>query len=276
MRSNKINKINFKSKRKASLPKWIKFSVFILPFAVIVIIWAELSGVVTLRKTEDMTGSKNAVSILWAGNSDIFVGELPEQLKTVAGSYGVEIIYRDISRHSNRGGSLSGLKEGAFKEIQNGKFDYVVLLDDPWHVMDNTEEFINEVRVYCAEAREHGVVPVLFNAAWALANQRPDEEQLDLTTAAYKRAAEENDAVFVNAAGAWIYAYQKMPDISLITKFDPRGPHPSKAGGFFTACLFAAVLFDLHIEDIPKESRYKGNNAIDLAEAAWEFARSSK
>jgi len=90
-----------------------------------------------------------------------------------------------------------------------------------------------------------------------------------------KTIQDENDVVLVNAADAWIYAYQTIPEISLITRFDPRGPHPSKAGGFLTACVFAATLFDLRIEDIPRDSLYKGNDAIDLAKAAWEFVQLS-
>ena len=42
-----------------------------------------------------------------------------------------------------------------------------------------------------------------------------------------------------------------------------------------TACVFAATLFDLHIEDIPKDSLYKGSDAIDLAQIAWKFVHSS-
>jgi len=35
--------------------------------------------------------------------------------------------------------------------------------------------------------------------------------------------------------------------------------------------VFAATLFNLHIEEIPKDSMYKGNDALALAHAAWEF-----
>ena len=257
------------------LPIWVKITVAVLSLAVLVTIWAELSGIIILRKTEDMAGSINAKTILWVGNSDIFVGKLPKQLQTVAGAYGFKTNYKDLSKHSNRGGSLRGLKESAIGELQSGKYDYVVLLDDPWLIRDNIEEFLGNVRYYCVEARENGVIPVLFNAAWAAANRKPDEARLSVTTEACKQAAFENDIILVNATDAWIYAYQSLPEISLFTRFDPRGPHPSKAGGFLTACVFAAALFDIHVEDIPKDNLYKGNDAIDIANAAWEFVRSS-
>jgi len=36
--------------------------------------------------------------------------------------------------------------------------------------------------------------------------------------------------------------------------------------------MFAATLFNLHIEDIPKDNLYKGRDTIDLAQAPWAFA----
>jgi hypothetical protein len=263
-------------KTKRIIPTWVKTLVIVLLLAIIGTLWADLSGIIILRKTEDMAGSENAISILWVGNSDIFVGELPRQLQTVARVYDVEIIYKDLSRHGNRGGSLSGLKESAIDEIQRGKYDYIILLDNPWPPMDDIDEFLSDIQFYCTEARDHDTIPVLFNATWAIINGQPDESRLSITTEAYKRAADENDVILVNAADAWIYAYKKIPEISLVTKFDPRGPHPSRAGGFLTACVFAAELFNLHIEEIPKDSRYKGNDASNLAEAAWEFVQSSQ
>ena len=275
---NLNNKIKSQRKSKKQ-PTWVKVSIAILLFVIVVIVvtvCAELSGIIILRKTEDMVGSENAISVLWVGNSDVFVGELPGQLKNVARPHDVEIVYKDISRHSNRGGGISGLKESAINEMQSGRFDYIVLMDDPWQTRDNTGEFLSDVRLLCEEARMHGTIPVLFNAMWAATGNRPDEARLSTTIEAYKQAANENDTILVNAADAWIYAYQTIPEVALINRFDPRGPHPSKAGGFYTACLFAAKLFDLQIEDIPKDSRYKGNDAIDLAKAAWEFVQLSR
>ena len=63
--------------------------------------------------------------------------------------------------------------------------------------------------------------------------------------------------------------------ISLYTRHDPRGLHPNKAGGFMSACVFAATLFDVHVENVPKDSLYKGSDATGLAQAAWEFVQSS-
>jgi len=73
----------------------------------------------------------------------------------------------------------------------------------------------------------------------------------------------------VNAGKAWEYAYQTISEISLYA-WD--GIHANNAGAFLTACLFAAILFELRIEEIPSNNLYKGHDAIALAQAAWEFA----
>lgn len=227
-------------------------------------IWAAFTDVIILRKTEDMVGSENAISILFVGNSDVFVGNLPQQLQTIARTHDVDITYKDISKHANRGGTLREHKENAISEMQSGRFDYVVFQDD--QIKNDIEGFIDNIQVLSDEARKNGVIPVLFNSAWA-----SDKEHLDMNTKSYKQVADEIDVVLVNAADAWVYVYQEIPDISLITRFDPRGPHANKAGGFLTACVFAAILFDLHIEEIPNDNLYKGSNAINLAQAAWKF-----
>ena len=232
-------------------------------------IWAAFTDVIILRKTEDMVGSENSISILFVGNSDVFVGNLPQQLQVIARTHGIDITYKDISRHSNRGGTLREHKENAIIEMQSGRFDYAVFQDD--QIRKDIEGFVQDVQSLSDEARRNGVIPVLLNSAWA-----SDKEHLNMNTEAYKRAANEIDVVLVNAADAWAYVYHEMPEISLINEFDPRGPHANKAGGFLTACVFAATLFDLHIVEIPVDSLYKESNAIDLARAAWEFVNLSR
>ena len=234
-------------------------------------IYAELSGLIVLRKTEDMSASGSAISILYVGNSDVFVGNLPQQLKTIAQSQNLEIAYKDLSRHANRGGTLRELKDSAISEMTNKQFDYLVMTCNNKQISEDYEGFLENVQALSDEARNRGVIPVLLNTAWTA-----DKENLSIATDSYKRVADELDIVLVNAADAWAHAYQEIPEVSLITKFDPRGPHPSKAGGFLTACVFAATLFDLHVEEIPKDNHYKGSDAIELAQIAWDFVKTSQ
>lgn len=272
MKTGDINHSNPQLKIKKKLPSKIIILIAILVFALALwITWAVYSDVIILRKTEDMAGSVNAISFLFVGDSFVFVGDIPRQLQTIAGAYEIEIIYKDLSRHANRGGTLKEHRENAIREMQSGRFDYVVLHDQNKSTLDDMEGLFDDIRILCNAAKENGVVPVLYDFAGAATDGQPDEERLRISIDAYKQASDENDAILVRAAEAWIYAYQTIPGISLYTRFDPRGLHPSKAGGFMTACVFVATLFDLHIEDIPKNSLYKGSDAIDLAQASWEY-----
>ena len=127
---------------------------------------AELMGFIVLRKTEDMSGSQGAVSILYVGNSHVFVGNLPQQLQTIARAQDVEVTYKDLSRHGNRGGTLRELTDSAISEMSNHQFDYVVLTCNGSRISQDYEGFLKDVRALSDEARARGVVPVLFNAAW--------------------------------------------------------------------------------------------------------------
>ncbi len=264
-------KLQLRVKKKLPKRRKIIITIFTVTLAVILslaVVWAIFTDIIILRKTEDMSGPENSISILFVGTSDVFVGNLPQQLQVIARTQDVAITYKDISRHANRGGTLREHSENAIGEMQSGRFDYVAFQDD--QIRNDRAEVMDGLRLLCDEARKNGVIPVLFNSATAF-----DKENLNMNTESYKQAADELDVLLVNAADAWVYAYQEIPNISLITRFDPRGPHPNEAGGFLTACVFAATLFDLHIEEIPGDSLYRANDAIDLAQAAWEFVNPS-
>ncbi len=260
------------TKIKKKLPKrTIILVVILVVILTLTTIYAVFTDIITLRKTEDMVGPENAIAILFVGSSHVFVGDVPGQLQAIAKMHGVDIIYKDMSRHGNRGGTLSELRDDAISEMQSGRFDYVVLQDQTRKSFNYVEELLDEIKTLSDAARESGAIPVLYNSAWATTNGQPDEESLKVSTEVYKRAADENDAILLNAADAWIHAYETIPEISLYTRFDLRGPHANNAGAFLTACVFAATLFDLQIEDIPKDNRYSGSDIIALAQAAWEF-----
>jgi hypothetical protein len=213
----------------------------------------------------DLAGSDDSISILFVGNSHVFWGKLPRQLYTISKMYGVEITYKDIS---SNGAHLINSKDIAISEMQSGNYDYVILQDNTRLLPDNKEESFKAIRILCEEARANGVIPVLYVPLSAENNGQLDAEHQNLFTETYAQAAEENNIILVDAGEAWLYVYEKIPGISLYA-WD--GIHPNNAGAFLTACVFAATLFDLHIESIPNDSLYKGDDALALAQAAWDF-----
>lgn len=204
-------------------------------------------------------GSDNSISILFVGNSHIFWGKVPSQIHKISKVRGIEVTYKDIS---SNGAHLSSLKDEAVVELQSKRYDYIVLQDNMRLLPDGIDEFLESVRLLCETARENGVIPVLYNPAVA------DIIRQKMYFDAYFIASAENNAIFVNASDAWTYAYQTIPGISLYA-WD--GVHANRAGAFLTACVFAAILFEVHIDEIPDDNLYKGHDALSLAKAAWEF-----
>jgi len=210
------------------------------------------------------------ICILYVGNSFIFTGDVPWQLSSIVSKHGIEIAYRDISAG---GATLTSSMVNAIQEMQKVQFDYVVLQDQSSRPLRDIEGFYSDVRILCDAAKENGAIPVLYNPAWANIDGQPDEETQNILTAAYKQAADENDAILVNAGDAWVYAYNTIPNLSLYAE---DMLHANDAGAFLTACVFAATLFDLHITDVRQnDNHYSGGNATTLAQAAWDFANTS-
>lgn len=219
-----------------------------------------------------------AISILFVTTSVTYPG-VPQQVQTLSRVHGVAIKYEFLRAFA----TLDDIKESVISEIQESKYDYVVLQDGSYRPVTELEEFFDVMRELCDKTKEIGAIPILHNPAWKGYN--PDfmeitfldkdgeeigtgEEIQIRCTEAYKLAARENGAILVNAGDAWAYAYKIIPGISL---YEDDGHHPSDAGSFLTACVFASTLFDLQIKDIPKRNLYQGDDAIPLAQAAWEF-----
>ena len=235
------------------------FLVFALTLSLIVFVGCTNQGV---REFEDT----DAISILFVGNSFVFFGDIPGQLQAIANANDVEVVYIDISAG---GATLSSSRRNAVREMRNGRFDYVVLQDQSRRPLNDINGFLRDVRSLSDTARENGATPVLYNPAWANINGQPDEELQNLLTSAYQRAAEENNAILVNAGDAWVYAYRTISGLSLYHEDEF---HANDEGAFLTASVFAATLFDLRIEEIPQNS----SGTIDLAQAAWNFVHSSR
>ena len=246
--------------KKLSMGKTVLISILaiiLIMIAIAVYLYSDL----LFRDTEnnDFIDSNDSVSILFVGNSHVFWGKLPRQLHKIAKAHDVEITYKDIS---GNGAHLSRSKDEAITELKTGRYDYIVLQDNTRLLPGGIDEFLNIIRLLSDEAKANGTTPVLFNPAVN------DAVRLSNYTEAYKRAAHENDAIFVDAGGAWVYAYQTIPEISLYA-WD--GIHANNAGAFLTACVFAAILFEIHVEEIPLDNSYRGTDALSLAQTAWEF-----
>lgn len=208
---------------------------------------------------------EGAISILFIGNSFVYVGDVPGQMQTLAKMYGIDMVSLSICPP---GASLEDNREDALKAIEKYSFDYVIMNDDATRPVDSPDAFNANVKELCDAVKAAGAVPVLYNPAGVNDDGIPNKEFQDRETAAYEEAAETNGAILINAGDAWVYVYQKLSVISL---YLPEDFHANDAGAYFTTCVFLATLFDIEVKHISEDNLYHGYNAIALGQAAWEF-----
>ncbi len=210
--------------------------------------------------------AKTEYTMLYVGNSFIYTGDVPGQVKAIASMHGIEIDYDQVVPG---GAKLSQTKDEATIKIRDNEYDFVVIQDYGERPIDERADFNADVKALCAAARGSGAVPVLYSPAWANIDAKPDVVYQDKLTAAYAKAADKNNAILVNAGDAWVYAYDKLPGISL---YLPGDYHANNEGAYYTSCVFISTLFNICVEDICyKNEQYHSDNAVLLGETAWEF-----
>ena len=140
------------------------------------------------------------------------------------------------------------IRENAIKEMQNKRFDYVVIQARSQAPVNDIDGFFDDISFFSELIRGHGATPVLYSPAWDNENGQPSREWAALTIQAHEQAAYENDIILINAGDAWVYAFRTTPHLSLFARDEA---HANHAGAFLTASVFMATLFDLQVENIP-------------------------
>lgn len=197
----------------------------------------------------DIIKDKDDFSILYIGNSLTFSGDVPKQVSKLSEMYGITVTYDTVFEG---GAKLSDIMEQAMEKIQNedNHYDYIVFQDYGTRPISERLNFISDVELLCKEARKVGAIPVFYNPAWSnTEDAKPYKEYQVLLTGAYERAAKTNGGIIINAAEAWVYAYDKHPDLKLYAD----DVHANNAGAYLTASMFASTLFNLHIKDVTED-----------------------
>jgi len=208
-------------------------------------------------------GSEREVSILYVGNSFVYTGNVPRQVRVLAELYGVDCTYKSVSKG---GGSLSDTMGVAMKAMDQKQYSYVIIQD--YGTRPGSDGFFADVKALCDKAHAAGAIPVLYSPAWVNIDAVPDRQGQKGYTDAYREAASLNGALLVNAGDAWVYAYDAIEGIDL---YKPNDYHANDAGAYLTACVFVGTLFDIHVKEATGKNRYSGELAIPLGQAAWEF-----
>jgi hypothetical protein len=213
---------------------------------------------------EIITG-QNEFRILWVGNSHTYTGDIPRQVSDIANLHDLIVFQRRITQP---GATLGDLMNEVLENLRENEYDYVILQDWADRCLWDEAAFMNDVRILSAAARSAGAIPILYNPAFRHPDDWPDVEFQDALTAAYSNAAFLNGALFIDAARAWMFAYEQHPGLDL---FREGGHHASNRGAFFTAAVFASTLFDIQVTEVLSTAVYDSEYVEILGQTAWEF-----
>ncbi|MCL2433342.1 MAG: dockerin type I repeat-containing protein [Clostridia bacterium] len=210
---------------------------------------------------------ENAVTMLWAGNSLTSWAKIYQQVKQLCEMHMDRVImYEDVTKG---GAPLETHIDEIMYLTRYKTFDYVVVHD----IVGDPAKVIETISQVGAQCRASGAQLVVYNPGVFATEGKPNQHYHDfISHPTYKTAAEANNAIYVDAGGAFIYAYEKMPGVQL---FESDDAHHNWTGGYLTACVFAGVLFDLRITAICPENDM-GDLAIPLADRAWEFVKEGR
>ena len=154
-----------------------------------------------------------------------------------------------LRRHWNGGRAAAA--------IAQARWDYVVLQEQSTLPVKNRARYHENVRLFDKEIRHSGAGTVLY-LTWARADALHTQEAID---GAVYAIAQEIGAIVAPVGPAWREVTQARPDIAL---YLPDGSHPTAAGAYLSACVFARTL----LADAPAALELPRSLHVDAATAA--------
>lgn len=192
-------------------------------------------GGVALMPFASSAEQTNETSILFIGNSLVYVNDLPAMIAKLASAGGQKPLV--CARETPGGCSFEKhWKDGkALKAIQSRKWDFVVLQEVSGGPVAARDQMFEYARKFDAAIRNQGAKTLLY-MTWAW--PKPDNQPA--ITSAYQKLGKELKAQVVPVGVAWDATLKKHPEIGLFAKDNH---HPSPAGSYLAACAFYAVMY---------------------------------
>jgi len=230
-----------------------------------ILVLAAAAAFVLLRKRppetvhDDVSSARaDALKVLFVGNSHTFVNDLPGAFGRLV-SPARPLVVKDVVRG---GATLSEHLEYRVAEraIRAERWDFVVLQEQSlWPTM-NPGDFEASVRRFDAVIRAAGARTAIYELWPRRAGQDP--VALD---AIYARVARAIGALLVPVGPAWERALAADPALVL---YMPDGYHPTPAGTYLAALVFARALASRDPMGAPSLGMLPDATAAELQRAA--------
>jgi len=209
------------------------------------------------------------LNVLFIGNSFTARNNLPGLIANLVAARGKGLKHRLVSTggaslrtHWNAGEAL--------KQIQDDRYDRVVLQEQSTLPVKNAKRMHENVRLFAEAIQTAGAKSVLY-MTWARRNAPESQEAI---TDAYTGIGRELGAMVVPVGLAWQRFLGKYDQPVL---HDKDQSHPTLAGSYLAACVFLAVLFEESPVGITGE--VAGLSAKDLTllqKVAWQTCASPR
>ncbi|MBI1763378.1 MAG: SGNH/GDSL hydrolase family protein [Acidobacteria bacterium] len=202
------------------------------------------------------------VKALFIGNSFTGRNDVPGLIAQLAAARGQQFEHRliqaggaSLRMHWNKG--------AAQNEIQQARYDYVVLQEQSTLPVKNPSRMHENIRLFDQVIKDSGAKTALY-LTWARQNAPGMQAAI---TAAYTTIGEELRATIIPVGTAW---QSFLRDQAQPVLHDKDQSHPTLAGSYLAACVFFAILFSQAPVGIASELKGLTPAEIELLQAtAW-------
>lgn len=173
--------------------------------------------------------SQNKSRVLFVGNSLTYFNNLPEIVRKVAASDGVQLTVESIAYPDYA--LMDHLAEGKVqKKLESGNYDFLVVQQGPSSQVDGKEWLLNAGFILSPICKKYGV-DLIFYMVWPARSRMQD---FPAVYKHYKLAADTTQSIFSPAGQAWLEAWHKSPGLAL---YGVDNFHPSYNGSLLAAMV---------------------------------------
>lgn len=196
--------------------------------------------------------SQKKINVLFLGNSLTYYNNLPELVKLIAASDGIEMTYHSISLPNYA--LVDHWNDGkAQREIQSGKFNYVFVQQGPSSQQEGRAYLLDYGLKFDSLCDKNNAMLAVY-MVWPTKARAFD---FDGVYASYSQLATSANALFCPAGEAWRQVWKSNPEFSL---YGPDNFHPGYKGSVLAALVLYGSIMKTNSFEFVKLSQFDTKN----------------
>jgi hypothetical protein len=192
------------------------------------------------------------INVLFLGNSLTYYNNLPELVKQLAEGDGVKMTYQSIALPNYA--LVDHWSDGkAQREIQSGKFNYVIVQQGPSSQQEGRTYLLEYGLKFDSLCDKHNAKLAVY-MVWPAKARAGD---FDGVYASYLQLATSANALFCPAGEAWRQVWKNYPAFSL---YGVDNFHPEYKGSVLAALVLYGSIMEKHSFEFVKLSQFDAEN----------------